>query len=184
MATKKNRKTAKKKADDTAYEPTWSGVLKMSLILLVIVILLAIGLHFYPLPSTTTLSPNQQIGHMVIVSNSPIPAGIVAYVPIYLNNTRNTTTAPTIFINISRNKYLPYLAYNETAPNQQLSNIEFYYELDNSSYPSGWLGMFFYEKLNYAILMSNSSTIIAMVQLPSSISPNSNMTIYMGFKRD
>ena len=103
---------------------------------------------------------------------------------IYLNNTRNTTTAPTIFINISRNKYLPYLAYNETAPNQQLSNIEFYYELDNSSYPSGWLGMFFYEKLNYAILMSNSSTIIAMVQLPSSISPNSNMTIYMGFKRD
>ena len=133
---------------------------------------------------TTTPSPTQQIGLLVIVSNSPIPSGIVAYVPIYLNNTRNTTTAPTIFINISRNKYLPYLAYNETAPNQQLSNIEFYYELDNSSYPSGWLGMFFYEKLNYAILMSNSSTIIAMVQLPSSISPNSNMTIYMGFKRD
>ena len=179
MATKNSRKTAKKKADSALY--IFIGVL------VGIFILFAYFSYLYPLQypiQATNLSSNQQIGHMVIVSNSPIPAGIVAYVPIYLNNTRNTTTAPTIFINISRNKYLPYLAYNETAPNQQLSNIEFYYELDNSSYPSGWLGMFFYEKLNYAILMSNSSTIIAMVQLPSSISPNSNMTIYMGFKRD
>ena len=184
MATKKNRKTAKKKVNDTTYEPAWSGVLKISIVLLVFVIALGIALHFYPLPSTTAPSPAQQIGHLVIVSNSPIPSGIVAYVPIYLSNPSNTTTAPTIFINISRNKYLPYLAYNETAPNQQLSNIEFYYELDNSSYPSGWMGMFFYEKLNYAILISNSSTILAMVQLPSSIPPNSNMTIYMGFKRD
>ena len=179
MATKKNRKMAKKKADSALY--IFIGVL------VGIFILFAYFSYLYPLQypiQATNLSPAQQIGHMVIVSNSPIPSGIVAYVPIYLNNPSNTTTAPTIFINISRNKYLPYLAYNETAPNQQLSNIEFYYELDNSSYPSGWLGMFFYEKLNYAILMSNSSTIIAMVQLPSSIAPNSNMTIYMGFKRD
>ena len=51
-------------------------------------------------------------------------------------------------------------------------------------YPSGCMGMFFYEKLNYEILISNSSTILAMVQLPSSIASNSNMTIYMGFKSD
>ena len=51
MATKKNRKTAKKKADDTAYELAWSGVLKISGILLAFVIVLAIGLHFYPLQS-------------------------------------------------------------------------------------------------------------------------------------
>ena len=56
MATKKNRKTAKKKVNDTTYEPAWSGVLKISIVLLVFVIALGIALHFYPLPSTTTLS--------------------------------------------------------------------------------------------------------------------------------
>ena len=179
MTNKKNRKMAKKKADSALY--IFIGLL------VGFSIVFAYFSYLYSIQSpiqAANLSSNQQIGHMVIVSNSPIPSGIVAYVPIYLNNPSNTTTAPIIFINISRNKYLPYLAYNETAPNQQLSNIEFYYELDNSSYPSRWLGMFFYEKLNYEILISNSSTILAMVQLPSSIPPNSNMTIYMGFKSD
>ena len=177
MVSKKNRKTAKPKS-----------ALAMMLIFCGLILAFDIGLHFYPLLSTTT----PKIGNTIIVSNSPIPSGIVAYVPIYLNNPSNTTTASTVFINIRRNKYLPYLAYNKNinesfgkwwkiVPNQQLSNLEFYYD---NSYPSGCMGMFFYEKLNYEILISNSSTILAMVQLPSSIAPNSNMTIYMGFKSD
>ena len=165
--------------NDTGYKQIWLTLLTI----FGTCFAFAIALHFYPLPHTTTPSPSQQTGLTVILSRFSVPPGITAYVPIYLSNPSNTTTAPTIFINISRNKYLPYLAYNETALNQQLSNIEFYYELDNSSYPSGWMGMFFYEKLNYAIFISNSSTILAMVQLPSSVAPNSNMTIYMGFKR-
>ena len=48
----------KKKANDTTYEPAWSGVLKISPILLVFVIMLAIALHFYPLKTTPTHLPD------------------------------------------------------------------------------------------------------------------------------
>ena len=53
MASKKNKKIAKKKANNTAYEPAWSGVLKMSPILLVFVIVSVIAAHFYYLPAHT-----------------------------------------------------------------------------------------------------------------------------------
>jgi hypothetical protein len=129
--------------------------------------------------SFQTTIPTQQIGLTVIVSNSPRPSGMVAYVPIYLSNPSNTTIAPMVLINISKSKYSAYLSQNE-------SNLEFYYELpswpeSNSSLPKGAVAGHYFEILSYTIVESNSSTIIAIVQLPSSIAPNSNMTIYMGF---
>ena len=127
---------------------------------------------------TTAPSPSQQIGLTVIVSNSPIPSGIVAYVPIILGNPSNTTMPPNVAITINISKYSSYLSQNQ-------SNLEFYYELpseSNSSSPMQTL--FFYETLNYSTIPINSTAIAALIELPSSISPNSNMTIYMGFKRD
>jgi hypothetical protein len=175
MTTKKSRKTATINADDTPIP-----ALIMMLILSGLLLALAIALHFYPLSPTTQPSPAQRIGHMVIVSNSPIPSGIVAYVPITLGNPSNTTMPPIVAITINISKYSSYLSQNQ-------SNLEFYYELPSwpeSNSSSSMQKVFFYETLNYSTIPINSTAITARIELPSSMSPNSNKTIYMGFKRD
>ena len=124
---------------------------------------------------TTAPSPSQQIGLTVIVSNSPIPSGIVAYVPIILGNPSNTTMPPNVAITINISKYSSYLSQNQ-------SNLEFYYELPSWESNSSRQTLFFYETLNYSTIPINSTAIAALIELPSSVAPNSNMTIYMGFK--
>ena len=165
----------KKKGDDIPFKPA----LKTMLILCGLIFAFAIALHFYPLPSTTP-SPTQQIGLTVIVSNSPIPSEIVAYVPITLGNPSNTTMPPNVAITINISKYSSYLSQNQ-------SNLEFYYELPSwseSNSSSSRQTLFFYETLNYSAIQINSTAIAALIELPSGIPPNSNMTIYMGFKSD
>ena len=162
----------KKKGDDIPFKPA----LKTMLILCGLIFAFAIALHFYPLPSTTP-SPTQQIGLTVIVSNSPIPSEIVAYVPITLGNPSNTTMPPNVAITINISKYSFYLSQNQ-------SNLEFYYELPSWESNSSRQTLFFYETLNYSTIPINSTAIAALIELPSSIAPNSNMTIYLGFKRD
>jgi hypothetical protein len=49
----KKTKIAKKKADDTAYEPTWKVVLTISGFVFAFALALAIGLHYYPLSAHT-----------------------------------------------------------------------------------------------------------------------------------
>ena len=178
MATKKNRKMAKKRADDISYIPMFMAIIA------VLGFLLAFGIVLQRLDpalfSSSIPSPTQQIGLTVIASNSPIPSGIVAYVPITLGNPSNTTMPQNVAITINISKYSSYLSQNQ-------SNLEFYYELpswpeSNSSLPKSAVAGHYFEILNYTIVESNSSTIIAMVQLPSGVAPNSNMTIYMGFK--
>jgi hypothetical protein len=139
---------------------------------------IGLALNSNPSQTTTTPSPTQQVGLTVIASNSPIPSGIVAYVPITLGNPSNTTMPQNVAITINISKYSSYLSQNQ-------SNLEFYYEL--LSWPesnSSWQTLFFYETLNYSTIQINSTAIAALIELPSGIPPNSNMTIYMGFKRD
>ena len=124
---------------------------------------------------TTTPSPTQQIGLLVIASNSPIPSGVVAYVPLTLGNPSNTTMPPNVAITINISKYSFYLSQNQ-------SNLEFYYELPSWESNSSRQTLFFYETLNYSTIPINSTAIAALIELPSSVAPNSNMTIYMGFK--
>ena len=87
---------------------------------------IGLALNSNPSQTTTTPSPTQQIGHTVIASNSPIPSGIVAYVPITLGNPSNTTMPPNVAITINISKYSSYLSQNQ-------SNLEFYYELPPES---------------------------------------------------
>jgi hypothetical protein len=130
-------------------------------------------LYLYSI-QVTSPSPTQQIGLLVIASNSPIPSGVVAYVPIYISNPSNAMASAVVSINISKSKYSAYLS------NQ--SNFEFYYELPS---PESLSKYYYFEMLNYTVVESNSSAIIrTIVQLPSAIAPNSEMTIYMGFKSD
>ena len=73
---KKNRKIAKKKADDTfskaddtfSTPPQPSYAIAFSIILLVFVIVLDIGLHFYHLPSTTAQAQ---------LNLSSLPSGVI-----------------------------------------------------------------------------------------------------------
>ena len=71
MPSKTNRRMPKKKANDTTYEPAWSGVLKISPILLVFVIMLAIALHFYPLKTTPTPIPP------IRLNLNSLPTGVI-----------------------------------------------------------------------------------------------------------
>ena len=137
---------------------------------------IGLALNSNPSQTTTTPSPTQQIGLTVIASNSPIPSGIVAYVPITLGNPSNTTMPQNVAITINISKYSSYLSQNQ-------SNLEFYYELPSESNSSRQT-LFFYETLNYSAILINSTAIAVLVELPSGIPPNSNMTIYMGFKSD
>ena len=175
MPSKTNRKMAK---NDTGYKQIWLTLLTI----FGTCFAFAIALHFYPLPHTTTPSPSQQTGLTVILSRFSVPPGITAYVPIYLSNPSNVTTAPKVFINISESKYSAYLLQNE-------SNLEFYYELpslpvSNSSLPKGWVEDNSFEILNYTVVKSNATTIATLVNLPYALASYSNMTIYLGFKSD
>ena len=141
---------------------------------------IGLALNSNPSQTTTTPSPTQQVGLTVIASNSPIPSGIVAYVPITLGNPSNTTMPQNVAITINISKYSSYLSQNQ-------SNLEFYYELppeSNSSLPKGAAAGYYFEILSYTIVESNATTIATLVNLPYALASHSNMTIYMGFKRD
>ena len=124
-------------------------------------------LQFTDIYGTTEVNKIATVLTKVTATSSggtPIPSGIVAYVPIILSNSQSSAT-PSPFqqmIQINEGNYANYIAYNG-----KIANFEFFTQ-------SGQI-------LPAWIESNNSDTLTVWVKLPNGIPASSSLAIYLGF---